>query len=154
MLTTSPSASESDPGFSQSSHQLRCSAIVVPPYRSRYRSSHQEDPQYPNSKWFVALRAPGLPVYGPCAFWHIHVQCDKRLMTVSCVAIVSAPLWDSHTGRFAGLLTSTDYINVVQYYWQFPDEMSKLDQFRLSSLRGEYSSSLASALSETDDLRS
>ncbi|KAH7318126.1 hypothetical protein B0I35DRAFT_502660 [Stachybotrys elegans] len=50
-------------------------------------------------------------------------------------AIVSAPLWDSHTGRFAGLLTSTDYINVIQYHCQFPDEMSKLDQFRLNSLR-------------------
>ncbi|KAF5131377.1 5'-AMP-activated protein kinase subunit gamma [Metarhizium anisopliae] len=52
-------------------------------------------------------------------------------------AIVSAPLWDSQRGRFAGILTATDYINVIQYYCQFPDEMSKLDQFRLSSLRGE-----------------
>ncbi|KAH6870909.1 hypothetical protein B0T10DRAFT_466968 [Thelonectria olida] len=50
-------------------------------------------------------------------------------------SIVSAPLWDSRSGRFAGILTSTDFINVIQYYCQFPDEMSKLDQFRLSSLR-------------------
>jgi 5'-AMP-activated protein kinase regulatory gamma subunit len=48
---------------------------------------------------------------------------------------VSAPLWDSHNSSFAGLLTSTDYINVIQYYCQYPDEISKLDQFRLSSLR-------------------
>lgn len=54
------------------------------------------------------------------------------------VAIVSAPLWDSDTARFAGILTSTDYINVIQYYCQFPDEIGKLDQFRLSSLRGAY----------------
>ncbi|KAJ0334526.1 hypothetical protein COL5a_000586 [Colletotrichum fioriniae] len=50
-------------------------------------------------------------------------------------AIVSAPLWDSHNSRFAGLLTATDFINVIQYYCQFPDEMHKLEQFRLSSLR-------------------
>ncbi|GKT84750.1 nuclear protein SNF4 [Colletotrichum tofieldiae] len=50
-------------------------------------------------------------------------------------AIVSAPLWDSHNSKFAGLLTATDYINVIQYYCQFPDEMHKLEQFRLSSLR-------------------
>ncbi|QUC22772.1 uncharacterized protein UV8b_07013 [Ustilaginoidea virens] len=50
-------------------------------------------------------------------------------------SIVSAPLWDSQRGRFAGILTATDYINVIQYYCQFPDEISKLDQFRLSSLR-------------------
>jgi 5'-AMP-activated protein kinase, regulatory gamma subunit len=52
------------------------------------------------------------------------------------IAIVSAPLWDSDTSSFAGIITATDYINVIQYYCQFPDEMHKLDQFRLSSLRG------------------
>ncbi|KAK4104704.1 CBS-domain-containing protein [Parathielavia hyrcaniae] len=50
--------------------------------------------------------------------------------------IVSAPLWDSRSSTFAGLLTSTDYINVIQYYCQFPDEIDQVDQFRLSSLRG------------------
>ncbi|KAK3902272.1 hypothetical protein C8A05DRAFT_15663 [Staphylotrichum tortipilum] len=49
--------------------------------------------------------------------------------------IVSAPLWDSRRATFAGLLTSTDYINVIQYYCQFPDEIDQVDQFRLSSLR-------------------
>ncbi|KFA79897.1 hypothetical protein S40288_03729 [Stachybotrys chartarum IBT 40288] len=75
----------------------------------------------------------------PLSFRLIVLDTDllikKTLNILIQNAIVSAPLWDSHTGRFAGLLTSTDYINVVQYYWQFPDEMSKLDQFRLSSLR-------------------
>jgi hypothetical protein len=52
------------------------------------------------------------------------------------VGIVSAPLWDSHTSTFAGLLTTSDYINVVQYYWQNPDAFNQIDQFRLSSLRG------------------
>lgn len=59
------------------------------------------------------------------------------LLTATLLAIVSAPLWDSQTSRFAGLLTSTDYINVIQYHIQYPDEMSKLDQFRLRSLRGK-----------------
>lgn len=50
-------------------------------------------------------------------------------------AIVSAPLWDSKTSTFAGLLTTSDYINVVQYYWQNPDALHQVDQFRLNSLR-------------------
>lgn len=50
--------------------------------------------------------------------------------------IVSAPLWDSHTSTFAGLLTTSDYMNVVQYYWQNPAALDQIDQFRLSSLRG------------------
>ncbi|KAI9667305.1 MAG: AMP-activated serine/threonine-protein kinase regulatory subunit [Bathelium mastoideum] len=49
--------------------------------------------------------------------------------------IVSAPLWDSKTSTFAGLLTTSDYINVIQYYWQNPDALAAVDQFRLSSLR-------------------
>jgi len=49
--------------------------------------------------------------------------------------IVSAPLWDSRNSTFAGLLTSTDYINVIQYVCQFPDDLNAVDQFRLSSLR-------------------
>ncbi|KAI2633890.1 hypothetical protein GGS21DRAFT_117783 [Xylaria nigripes] len=49
--------------------------------------------------------------------------------------IVSAPLWDSHRSKFAGLLTATDYINLIQYYCQFPEHIDNLDKFRLSSLR-------------------
>lgn len=50
--------------------------------------------------------------------------------------IVSAPLWDSKTSTFAGLLTTSDYINVIQYYWHNPDALQQIDQFRLNNLRG------------------
>ncbi|EAW13152.1 AMP-activated serine/threonine-protein kinase regulatory subunit SNF4 [Aspergillus clavatus NRRL 1] len=49
--------------------------------------------------------------------------------------IVSAPLWDSKTSTFAGLLTTSDYINVIQYYFQNPAALDQIDQFRLDSLR-------------------
>ncbi|KAG8409395.1 AMP-activated serine/threonine-protein kinase regulatory subunit [Metarhizium acridum] len=75
----------------------------------------------------------------PLSFRLIVLDTDllikKTLNILIQNTIVSAPLWDSQRGRFAGILTATDYINVIQYYCQFPDEMSKLDQFRLSSLR-------------------
>jgi 5'-AMP-activated protein kinase regulatory gamma subunit len=48
---------------------------------------------------------------------------------------VSAPLWDSKTSTFAGLLTVSDYINLIQYYWQNPDALAQIDQFKLNSLR-------------------
>ncbi|KZZ94600.1 nuclear protein SNF4 [Ascosphaera apis ARSEF 7405] len=50
-------------------------------------------------------------------------------------SIVSAPLWDSSKSKFAGLLTTSDYINVIQYYFQNPAALAKIDQFRLTSLR-------------------
>ncbi|TQB75353.1 AMP-activated serine/threonine-protein kinase regulatory subunit [Monascus purpureus] len=49
--------------------------------------------------------------------------------------IVSAPLWDSKSSTFAGLLTTSDYINVIQYYFQNPAALDKIDQFRLDNLR-------------------
>lgn len=57
-------------------------------------------------------------------------------INLACVGIVSAPLWDSSTSTFAGLLTTSDYINVIQYYFQYPAALNQIDQFRLNSLRG------------------
>ncbi|KAF2278804.1 CBS-domain-containing protein [Westerdykella ornata] len=60
---------------------------------------------------------------------------SKSLKILNQNGIVSAPLWDSKTSTFAGLLTTSDYINVIQYYWQNPDALAQVDQFRLDSLR-------------------
>ncbi|SCU96987.1 LAMI_0F08460g1_1 [Lachancea mirantina] len=49
--------------------------------------------------------------------------------------IVSAPLWDSRTSRFAGLLTSSDFINVIQYYFSNPDKFELVDKLQLDGLR-------------------
>lgn len=44
-------------------------------------------------------------------------------------------MWDSKASKFAGLLTTSDYINVIQYYFQNPAALDQIDQFRLDSLR-------------------
>lgn len=49
--------------------------------------------------------------------------------------IVSAPLWNNQNSRFAGLLTSSDFINVIQYYFQFPEKFELVDQLTLDGLR-------------------
>ncbi|TGZ85300.1 CBS-domain-containing protein [Ascodesmis nigricans] len=50
--------------------------------------------------------------------------------------VVSAPLWNSKTSSFAGLLTSSDYINVIMYYWKYPQRFAEeIERFRLESLR-------------------
>lgn len=49
--------------------------------------------------------------------------------------IVSAPLWNNKTSRFAGLLSSSDFINVIQYYFQFPEKVDLVDQLTLNGLR-------------------
>ncbi|OQO14186.1 hypothetical protein B0A48_01062 [Cryoendolithus antarcticus] len=59
----------------------------------------------------------------------------KSLSILIQCGIVSAPLWDSKTSTFAGLLTTSDYLNVVQYYWHHPDLLPAIDKFKLDSLR-------------------
>ncbi|CUS21291.1 LAQU0S02e10374g1_1 [Lachancea quebecensis] len=49
--------------------------------------------------------------------------------------IVSAPLWDSNTSKFAGLLTSSDFINVIQYYFSNPDKFELVDKLQLDGLK-------------------
>lgn len=69
------------------------------------------------------------------------VVLDVDLLIKKCIGvlvqngIVSAPLWDSKRSKFVGLLTSNDFLNVIQYYCQFPDQLKEVDQFRLGSMR-------------------
>ncbi|KAJ5160126.1 5'-AMP-activated protein kinase subunit gamma [Penicillium canariense] len=49
--------------------------------------------------------------------------------------------------EFAGLLTTSDYINVIQYYFQNPAALDQIDQFRLDSLRGACFSLISPACS-------
>lgn len=59
----------------------------------------------------------------------------KSLTILLQNGIVSAPLWNSKTSRFAGLLTAADYINVIQYYFQNPEKMDKIEDLTLNGLR-------------------
>ncbi|KAL7941811.1 nuclear protein SNF4 [Trichoderma barbatum] len=147
----SESASTPTPGF-----KLRPPSIVLPPFvaPSSYLFNAGAMADAPDPKPLSPLdkeQRQGLQAIReflrkrtsydvlPLSFRLIVLDTDllikKSLNILIQNSIVSAPLWNSHTSRFAGILTATDYINVIQYHCQFPDEMSKLDQFRLASLR-------------------
>lgn len=59
----------------------------------------------------------------------------KSLTILLQNSIVSAPLWNNKSSKFAGLLTSSDFINVIQYYFQFPEKFELVDQLTLDGLR-------------------
>ena len=63
-----------------------------------------------------------------------------RVERLACLlllkGIVSAPLWDSSTSTYAGLLTVTDYLNVVRYYNLHADKLKDVDKLLLSDLKG------------------
>lgn len=59
-------------------------------------------------------------------------------ITLIPVGIVSAPLWDSSTSTYAGLLTVNDYLNVVRYYNLHADKLKDVDKLLLSDLKGGF----------------
>ncbi|KAG0040751.1 AMP-activated serine/threonine-protein kinase regulatory subunit [Podila clonocystis] len=62
----------------------------------------------------------------------------KALSVLMQYNIVSAPLWDSTKRRFAGMLTATDFINLIQFYYShssYTAAIREMDQFQISQLR-------------------
>ena len=46
-------------------------------------------------------------------------------------------MWDSTTSTYAGLLTVSDYLNVVRYYNLHAEKLKDIDKLLLSDLKGE-----------------
>lgn len=62
-------------------------------------------------------------------------------------SIVSAPLWNSKTSKFSGLLTASDFLNIVHYASTCPDQSTNLsDTLTLDGLANIGSMSGSSAL--------
>ncbi|KAK5078327.1 AMP-activated serine/threonine-protein kinase regulatory subunit [Lithohypha guttulata] len=59
---------------------------------------------------------------------------ESLSILVQC-GIVSAPLWDSQTSTYAGLLTVNDYLNVIRYYNLHTDQLKNVDNLLLSDLK-------------------
>ncbi|KAI9314256.1 the adenylate sensor from Amp activated protein kinase complexed with Amp [Dichotomocladium elegans] len=69
---------------------------------------------------------------------------DTRLLVKKALAalvqngIVSAPLWSSETHRFAGMLTVSDFVNLIQYYYihsSVEDALQDIEKFEIGHLR-------------------
>ncbi|KAF9920435.1 AMP-activated serine/threonine-protein kinase regulatory subunit [Linnemannia zychae] len=62
----------------------------------------------------------------------------KALSVLMQYGIVSAPLWDSTKRKFAGMLTATDFINLIQFYYShssYAAASREMDLFQISQLR-------------------
>ncbi|EKM83831.1 hypothetical protein AGABI1DRAFT_66832 [Agaricus bisporus var. burnettii JB137-S8] len=62
----------------------------------------------------------------------------KALQCFLLNGVVSAPLWNSQTSSFAGMLTVLDIIHLIQYYYRTTDferAATEVETFRLESLR-------------------
>lgn len=57
------------------------------------------------------------------------------------LGVVSAPLYDSTTQRFAGMFTLADVVHLIQYYYltahEYENVIAEVEAFQLESLRSE-----------------
>ncbi|CAG8726485.1 31010_t:CDS:10 [Gigaspora margarita] len=58
--------------------------------------------------------------------------------TPQSLGVVSAPLWDSNNQKFAGMLTVSDFINLIHYYYKhssYTVALEEIEQFQIQQLR-------------------
>ncbi|KAJ7597096.1 hypothetical protein C8J56DRAFT_1159075 [Mycena floridula] len=67
------------------------------------------------------------------------LNVKKALQCLLLNSVVSAPLWNSETCKFAGMLTVLDIIHLIQYYYQTTTSLASaaedVEHFKLESLR-------------------
>ncbi|CAE6416685.1 unnamed protein product [Rhizoctonia solani] len=66
------------------------------------------------------------------------LEVKKALGALLLNGVVSAPLWDSDTSKFAGMFTVADIIHLIQYYYHtssYDNAAADVEHFRLESLR-------------------
>ncbi|KAL1917532.1 uncharacterized protein VTP21DRAFT_3925 [Calcarisporiella thermophila] len=62
----------------------------------------------------------------------------KALSALMQNGVVSAPLWDSKKHKFAGVLTVSDFINLIQYYYthsSWTRALEEIEKFQIWQLR-------------------
>ncbi|KAL4795922.1 nuclear protein SNF4 [Aspergillus venezuelensis] len=146
VVSTNPSAPLAPPvpicghagGFVQPSSYLRSRPPYPMPVSQPERAIDREERQGLRAiRNFLKVRTSYdvLPLSFRLIVFDTALSVKESLNILIQNGIVSAPLWDSKSSTFAGLLTTSDYINVIQYYFQNPAALDQIDQFRLDSLR-------------------
>lgn len=71
------------------------------------------------------------------------LSITRSLQALVTNGVVSAPLYDSTTQRFAGMFTLSDVVHLIQYYYltanEYENVIQEVEAFQLESLRSQSS---------------
>ncbi|KAJ3017769.1 AMP-activated serine/threonine-protein kinase regulatory subunit [Thoreauomyces humboldtii] len=79
-----------------------------------------------------------LPVSYKVIVFDTSLPVKKALAALLQHGVQSAPLWDSIRMRFAGMLTVTDFINLIRHYYahtSYESALDEIEQLQISGLR-------------------
>ncbi|KAM8904102.1 5'-AMP-activated protein kinase subunit gamma-1 isoform 3-T5 [Spinachia spinachia] len=66
------------------------------------------------------------------------LQVKRAFLALVANGLRAAPLWDSKLQRFVGMLTITDFINILHYYYRSPMvQMYELESHKIETWRGD-----------------
>ncbi|CAO3656314.1 unnamed protein product [Mucor fragilis] len=75
-----------------------------------------------------------LPISFRLVVLDTELPVKKALEILMTNGILSAPLWSSQTHSFAGMLTVSDFISLIQYYYTNQTDQNDIETMRLSHL--------------------
>ncbi|KAI8891301.1 activating gamma subunit of the AMP-activated Snf1p kinase complex [Backusella circina FSU 941] len=78
-----------------------------------------------------------LPVSFRLVVFDTHLSVKKALSMLVKNGIVSAPLWSSDTQQYAGMLTVSDFIHLIQYYYNYPSKTHEIQTIEIAQLKSK-----------------
>jgi hypothetical protein len=72
----------------------------------------------------------------------IHSSCRCCCCFFLPVDIKSVPVWDADQGKFVGMFTATDFVNILRHFYIRGSPMNELAEYSIASWRGVYISFL------------
>ncbi|KAK3883525.1 hypothetical protein Pcinc_012159 [Petrolisthes cinctipes] len=101
------------------------------------RSDLEEDETQIFVKFFKFHRTYDLiPISAKLVVFDTRLQVKKAFFALVYNGVRAAPLWDSSRQRFVGMLTITDFIRILQNFYNSPNrKMEELEEHRLETWR-------------------
>ncbi|CAA7266490.1 unnamed protein product [Cyclocybe aegerita] len=136
MSTLSPAQS---PKARRKPSTRRRAGSHVPPYPN-YPTQESHDNALAAIRSFLRCHTAydAFPVSFRLIVLDTKLNVKKALQCLLLNGVVSAPLWNSETSKFAGMLTVLDIIHLIQYYYRtasYDYAATDVETFRLESLR-------------------
>uniref|UniRef100_A0A4W5LMF0 Protein kinase AMP-activated non-catalytic subunit gamma 3 n=1 Tax=Hucho hucho TaxID=62062 RepID=A0A4W5LMF0_9TELE len=80
-----------------------------------------------------------IPTSSKLVIFDTTLQVKKAFFALVANGVRAAPLWDNKLQCFVGMLTITDFINILHRYWQSPlVEIYELEEHKIEDCRGDY----------------
>uniref|UniRef100_A0A3P8ZXA1 CBS domain-containing protein n=1 Tax=Esox lucius TaxID=8010 RepID=A0A3P8ZXA1_ESOLU len=81
-----------------------------------------------------------IPTSSKLVIFDTTLQVKKAFFALVANGVRAAPLWDNKLQCFVGMLTITDFINILHRYWQSPlIEIYELERHKIEECRGNRS---------------